>query len=384
MLPLSDDGILQYLLDRGLVTPRSVVNGKYLSIREVHRNRSNRIETPEGAYFVKQIDPDDGDWRRIEREAKFYWLAESFPPFVGLAGRLPKFINYDPARKILILSLVRDARSMRRARSLESGYATDVARAAAETMRAVHDISASGAGELKDILPAEVPPILSITEPATQGRVPRNAGTEYLLQQLRSFPAFGQMLNQLREGWTSSHLIHGDVKWANCLLVEDGMRGEQLLRHDPSEDRASVGSPATQDLARSSTPFLMVDWETAAWGDPAWDAGSLIHDYFRASILTAPIREGANADWLVAVAERTLRLAQPAIQVFWSTWAGATATPDLARRVAGYVGARLLQSIVETLISTGTVTPQIAALMQLSHNIASNPDDAAGTLLRLK
>jgi aminoglycoside phosphotransferase (APT) family kinase protein len=61
-------------------------------------------------------------------------------------------------------------------------------------------------------------------------------------------PVLAPVLQRAARSWAPSCLVHGDVKWDNCLVHRDT-------------------TPPTVQL---------VDWELAGWGDPAWDLAAAL------------------------------------------------------------------------------------------------------------
>ena len=142
------------------------------------------------------------------------------------------------------------------------------------------------------------------------------------------------------------------MKWDNCLIDGEG----------------------------EATRVHVVDWEIACWSDPAWDAGSLIQDYVSQSLLAARLPPQAPPEAVAAAAEGAMTAIRPAVAAFWDAYAGMS-NPDFVRRVILYAGARVLQTCVEALAASGIVTPNIAALLQLSHDLLERPERAATSFL---
>ena len=353
-MPLSEAGIVRYLVDHAIVDRKDVVDGNFVAIPSFRQHRNFRIRAGEGAgFFVKQpgaqgpVGPVG-----LMREAGFYWLVATRPPFSALADVIPRYVRYDPGRAILVLEAAEGVASHRR-QSLEKGFPPAIGTAVGRALAAVHRIGRDDAGGAGAIVAEEPPWALSILEADRQGGLPQNAGTQFALGVIGRHEAFARQLARLRAGWRPERLIHGDFKWDNCLIE--------------GEDSAA---PAVR----------IVDWEMAAWGDPAWDAGSLIQDYVSQGILASPLPPQAPPAAVAAASDQAMAAIRPAVAAFWSAYAP-THNPDFLRRSIAYAGARVLQTCVETLAVSGAVTPNIAALLQLSHQMLERPDAAATSFL---
>jgi hypothetical protein len=97
-------------------------------------------------------------------------------------------------------------------------------------------------------------------------------------------------------------------------------------------------------------------------------------------MFASPLPPQAPPEAVAAAAEQAMAAIRPAIAAFWAAYAP-TANPDFLRRSIAYAGARVLQTCVEALASSGAVTPNIAAMLQLSHEMLEHPDAAAISFL---
>ena len=93
--------------------------------------------------------------------------------------------------------------------------------------------------------------------------------------------------------------MHGDLRWDNCLAF----------------------APAGR---RRRTRVLLVDWEFAGPGRPAYDVGTVLAEYLRSWVGSIPILEPANPVDSPAQAARPLQRMRPAMQAFWAAYAAAS------------------------------------------------------------
>ncbi|MBV9785414.1 MAG: aminoglycoside phosphotransferase family protein [Acidisphaera sp.] len=354
-MPLSEAGLVRYLLDLGLVERSAVVDGSFVAIPASRRNRNFRVECGDARLFVKQAGPQGlMTQASLAREAAFCWLTATEPKLAALAPIVPGCVLHDPSRAILILHAVPGAVAPPRQQSVQRGFPPATGEAAADALRRLRLFRRAEAGNAAELIPTDRPWVLSVLEAGAQGGLPDNVATAYMLDVIRRFPGFERALARLRDGWAGDSLVHGDVKWDN-LLLEAGDAGRPRL----------------------------VDWEMVMWGDAAWDAGSLIQDYLGQTVLGSPLPPQAPAEAVADAAERALTAVRPAIGAFWRCYAADADDPSLLRRSVSYAGARMLQTCIEALAGSSGMTPNVAALLQLSHNVLQDPDGAAGTLLGL-
>jgi len=124
-----------------------------------------------------------------------------------------------------------------------------------------------------------------------------------LVRLLQAAPHLNSKLRELRGGWRSGTLIHGDVKVDNILVP-------------------TSGDPAAKPL--------IIDWETAGAGEPGWDCGSYIGSlcYLGLEALEAPaVRESPQL---------TFQQILTASQTFWRAYESVRArSPDFDAQAEG-------------------------------------------------
>ena len=208
--------------------------------------------------------------------------------------------------------------------------------------------------EARASLAAPVPWILRAYRqtPAALG-VPPGAGTQ-LLALLQHYPEFGPLLATLHASWEQACLIHGDLKWENCLY-----------------------SPTVSD---NGVALRLVDWEFAGLGDPAWDVGAALQSYLAWWALTVDAAP-PNPVYLLAPM-------QPAIRAFWQAYAdtrglGAPVAAAFLGRCVAFAGARLIQTAYESLYQTAVLNRAAVRALQIALNILQAPEAATHILLTL-
>jgi hypothetical protein len=166
----------------------------------------------------------------------------------------------------------------------------------------------------------------------------------------------------LRSGWRPDALIHGDIKWDNCVLCP-GSDGDLHLK--------------------------IVDWEMADWGDSCWDLAGIFSAYLSFWVQSLPGNGSANPDVLVAQARYPIERMQPAIRSFWSTYTrcrevSGKEARDLLHRTVLYTGARNIQTAFEFLQTSPQANSGTVLLLQLSMNVLTNPEEATSEVLGIQ
>lgn len=353
--------LIHYLIERGLITAESAVDGDLMVVEATSRHRNYKvIRRRAPGYFVKQVQQNDPRTVSfLQREATCYWLAQNEEQFAPLAPVVPKFHGYDPQRWILIIALLEGENLVafhQRLRQFPIDTAATVGEMLATYHRGVNPAPQSGAEE--GVFPHAVPWILSAHRMQGSPLQAIQGGSSQVLEIVRQYGDFHQVLDALREGWQQDTFVHGDLKWENCIFYsEDGERGLKI-----------------------------VDWETADVGDAGWDVGAIFQSYLTFWIMSIPMQNQMPLAQALDEAPFPVEAMQPAIGAFWNRYRATAglvrqAERALLRRSVQYAAARMLQTAFEYMTYSPQITANALAQLQVSLNILHEPDTAAGELL---
>lgn len=197
-----------------------------------------RVDAVGGSVVVKTLKPGLAEHRGLAAEAFAYRLAGWND---DLAGVLPAALLVDERRAVLVLeagppetvggALVASGALPSTAACVALGRALATVHRATAGTPLPHP---TNAGVLD--LPGSSPEQLHLTTART------------LALHLAEDPVLAACLQRGRAAWRAGCLVHGDVKWDNCLVA---------LEEDPPRVR-------------------LIDWELSGWGDPAWDLGTFL------------------------------------------------------------------------------------------------------------
>ncbi|HWW62308.1 MAG TPA: phosphotransferase [Thermoanaerobaculia bacterium] len=344
--------VVHYLLGRGLLDAADVVSGDLMVIELIRRHHNFAVMRGKSpGLFVKKIQDQPMAAQTLQKEAAFYALLDSDPALAPIRALLPKFHAYDPDRHMLVVEMVAGAEDVNALHRQRGAFPVDVAARIGEAIALYHDVARRElAGKATvAILNRQIPWILSwhLYRGTVQGL---SAANGQLMQILQSYPEFALWLDHLRNTWRYETLIHGDMKFDNCLVTRDTIH--------------------------------VVDWEIADFGEAAWDVGSIFQAYLMWWFSSLPPGSDVTED----KAAYPLDTIQPAIRAFWNAYAsairleGAQADAVLERSTA-CAGARLLQTVYESLNYSPAMTPAAIHEVQAAVNILRQPRAAATDLL---
>ena len=350
---LTVNNLHEYLIATELISARSVVDGDYRVAETGRRNRNFKVLRSQGL-FVKQMKSTEQQATfTLQREAAFYAALERYP---ALKPLVPRLVRHDPHRNVLILENIPYAESLAERQSRTQSYPRDLAAALGRLIGEIHNVTQTMVGDpaLASTLDGAPPWPLTLDTMSTEisrGFGPAGATLLSIVQQQ---PVLIPLLSALRPEWQRDCIMHGDLKFDNC-LVWTNPDGANELR--------------------------VVDWELAAGGDSAWDVATIFKDYLVTCISSAVVaaqQPGARV-W-------PLTELQPSIADFWNAYQKArrfdqtTGTIFLFRAVR-LTAARLLTAMLEHLTAAPTQTQAPTMMAQSAGGILMAPHVAVMQLI---
>jgi Ser/Thr protein kinase RdoA (MazF antagonist) len=224
------------------------------------------------------------------------------------------------------------------------------------TLAALHAIPADSVEDM----PSGFDPMwaLSLPEPSYEFLLELSAGARDLVARVQASSDTCDRLSGLRAANSAGELVHGDMRWDNCLAV------------------AAPGS-------RRRTRMLLIDWELTGRGTAAFDVGTVLAEYLRVWVGSIPIVEPRDPGRFVSRARHPLVRMQPAMEAFWAGYRRASPRPPTLRRVIELAAVRLLQTAVERAEGLSAASAHVVTLVQLADNMLREPEDAALSLMGL-
>lgn len=355
---MNKNDLVHYLLERGLLDRRAIVDGDVMVVDGVRRHHNYSVVRGDGTgLFVKQMQPDQPySAQTLQKEAACYVMMESDPALAPIHALMPRFRSYDPDRGILVVELIANGANLTELHRRANAFPLDIARRLGELLARYHDVSS------RELLPRAngaifqgMPPWILSFHLTPRGSVQNlSAANGQFMTILQSYPDFGQALDRVRNGWRRDALMHGDMKFDNVMVC-------------PDDDTMHV-----------------VDWELADVGDSAWDVASILQAYLTWWIATLQRVPSANGE--SDGAQYPLESIQPAVHAFWDAYVTSRnldareAGAELERAVS-YAGARMLQTVYESMAWAPALTQHAVWQVQACMNILKQPAAAVTDLL---
>jgi len=277
-------------------------------------------------------------------------FAATTPAFGSLAELIPPFIRYDHRRFVLVLEYLVGSRDLVTYHRTQGLMPTEVAQEFGQKLAEVHTAGRQATAEtLSAVSPPErIPWIFSIH----RGDYVLSRANRQLIDLALKNEAFSLQLDELHQNWRQDTLLHGDVKWLNCLLHE----------------------------AKGKTNIYLIDWEMLQLGESLWDVAGFIQSYLSEWTLQPNKERELTLDqWIERYAD-AIRIQHDSIHSFWSAYAQ-TAGLDTAltgsdfQRTLLYVAGRLFQTVYEYLSQQETLFPEAIRTLELAQRLLAKDAD---------
>jgi len=356
---LSHEAVVRYLLRRNILRSAEAVRGEAAVKKLSRRNHGYAVIRDNGdSYLIKQ-GIDSGRISTVRHESLVYDTLRQ--EACELAPFLVRSYGYDSRMSVLVIEFLKNGetltsycarrRTIPRTIGAEMGKALAILHMANWSARTLHSRLATD----------RLPWALFLAEPVAEYLWNSSAGVIELLKLVQRFGEFRPHLQRIRKGWEAKTVIHGDVRWENCILVPlSGGNGDVRLK--------------------------IVDWEMAKVGDPLWDIGAVFSSFLSFWINGIPIIGDGPPDKYVEAAEVPLVRLQPSMRAFWRSYKHQVAITggaslEFLLKATEYAAVHLLQTALEQVAEAVAVPGGVICLLQVSLNMMRDPGRAATDLL---
>ncbi|PYQ26415.1 MAG: hypothetical protein DMF56_24350 [Acidobacteria bacterium] len=333
---LTRSEVVPYLLRRGLIEAKSVVDGDLTIVDASRRNHNFGILRERGFSYLLKQGTDAERRETIANEALVY-------SSLRLDPYLPRLVHYDSDEHVLILEYLTGARDLHEHQIRTGRFSSRLASSIGRALSILHR-----APWRDEFFVHQAPWVLSVHRPNLESLCDTSGANLQVIKIVQQSAEYCELLDALRAEWRAEALIHFDLKWDHCLV--------------------------------SSARLKIIDWEIAGVGDPDWDVGSIFSSYLHSWLRSIPITGETPPDRFLQFARYPLEKIQPALRAFWRSYAGDAADERLLRTVR-YAAARLTQAAYEQMQTVSEIGGTAVCALQLGLNILRRPQEAARHLL---
>jgi aminoglycoside phosphotransferase (APT) family kinase protein len=348
--------VVHYLSARGLINTSKLVDGDFFVVEAGQRNRNFKvIQSSARSIFVKQVSSTDhASLATMRREVEWY---SNMQLQNDLKLPMPAMIASDTVRHCLLLELIPDALNLTEYLQHYGHFPESLGDSLGSALAQLHQ--ASHLAVLANLcdqhgaisLPKKKPWIFSMREisPTATG------GVRKLIEFLNERPDLLANLDRLRDAWQIDAIMHGDMKWDNCVLYADENETLQIK---------------------------IIDWELVDAGDASWDIAGILQSFVTHAILSIPENQDVKStDFL----HEDRLLSQAMLTVIGQFWSGYlrnigaenVAIPDYFLRCVEFTAARLILTAFGFLCYSEVMTSHAQIMLVLSQQMLNEPKCAA-------
>ena len=366
------EDLIDFLIRNTFISSEDIVDNT-LSIENISvRNCNLKIVSGSGInYFLKhdirisEEDKENKNLASIAYEAEVYKLFEKIFNDTGVHYCVPRFHAFDSTEKVLVLDAIPNSVNLGEHYVSKARFSPVISENLGRTLAEMHKESASKKKIIeRSIGTSDNPPwIFLIAHPDQWLYINSSPANLELISIIQRSPEISNSIEKLRQQWEPSCLMHGDIKFVNCLITTNNGTG-------------------------SKSKIYIVDWELARIGDPCWDIGSVFSEYLNIWLSSIPISLQHSPDEFLDFAQFPLKKIQPAIGSFWKSYSHYSEIDndkllEYLLRSTSFAALRLIQSAYEQSQSQSKMSTKVVFLLQLSANILQRPLEAIIQLLGL-
>lgn len=352
---LTSSSLVSWLIQRGLLRPSAITGGQFAVQELEHHNRGFRVYRPaEEPIYVKQLrEFDQPNIQCLKREAAFGTALANCQTADWLKSHTPEFLNYDARHHAVTVRLISQTINLHECMEqllLIPGLLSCQVGATIASFQS-SECDAILASIPTEILPCKAPWILSFH--IDQGAGSLSPQNEQFLAGLKHDRLLTDSLDELREDWSATSLMHGDLKWNNVLVQQRGG-------------------------TNSADEWFIIDWEMVDRGEPLWDLATMVQCWWHYWILSTPPDQLSDFDTLQVQRRQAFDETRSSMDGLWIGYVetlklhGST-YDDCRLRLATMAAARMLQSVYELLNTGGVAAEYVELMVEMSRRVFADP-----------
>lgn len=372
---LSSENVFRYLLDYSLCAEQGL-NFFQVEAGAFGKNFSLLVSlTSDLKLLVKQ----ERLWRNGKtnneffKEWQFHKLLRQFPELSQLSSTVSEVIHFDESNSIIVYNYLINYLDLDKFYRKEQTFPPFIATSIGKTLAVLHRTTLNQQ-ECRDFIcqvQEESPqfynpvPRLGRIGPEIFGSIPDDCLKFYVLYQ--RYESLVAAVADLTAGWHPCCVIHNDLKLDNILLHEgwkqSTLQGEQL----------------------QGNLIRLIDWERCAWGDPAFDLGTILASYLRVwldSLVADPSIEIEESLRLAVTPLKVLRFSMVALMKAYLENFPAILEhySDFLQRVVQFAGLALIETIGAFIDYHKYFGNRSICMLQVAKSLLCRPEQSITTL----
>jgi thiamine kinase-like enzyme len=364
---LNRDNVLSYLADLGYQSEKSTDNIELVSAKNfnllitlsdelkllVKQERHNHQGKAAGEFV--------GEWQ-------IHGLIQDFPDLEHWQPFLSAIRHFDRENSMLVFEYLQDYRDLMDFYIKADTFPESIAHQLGTVLSTIHRdtyqrqayqeaIAQQQSHSKTSIVKILVNSLENIT-PEIFGAVPDDGLKFYTLYQ--RYDSLSQSLAELSNAFAADCLTHNDLKLNNILLHNDWELPESGI-------------------------VRLIDWERLAWGDPAFDLGTLIGSYLQIWLNSLVVSKSLSIEESLSLAMVPLDRVQPSIAALTRSYLAnfpqiLIDRPDFVQRAVQFAGLAIIQSILAAIEYQKTLGNSGISQLQVAKSLLCRPVQSMPTV----
>lgn len=340
-----------YLLDKGMISPSSIISGDYISTQSQTRNVIFNVRRKSGkSLFIKQVNnPEPTSLYVLQKDATCMWLIKHESAYTNLRSYVPEYFGYDVNNQVLVTQFIDNSIDLDAYFKNGGQLNQRLIQQLAEMLKSFHFNVSTQIKNRKSaqFFPSHIPWAMDlgmIKTPDKQVGLSHTSAPNPAVQKVAQDPEHLHHLEKVHKNWEYKSLIHGDIKWLNILISD-----------------------------KDTNPHLhLIDWEIADIGDPLWDVAGV----FQGCICNEIIYTYGYHHPAFETSNTRLKIIVPALNTLngFIAFYDKDISDKKIKKIISYTAARLIQSATEYNISSFTLVPYADLLLKISKDIFQHLD----------
>lgn len=366
---LNSHNLFDYLGQHGLCNQSEQPLSKVESLAA--KNFNLLVTFPDGRkLLVKQErhNPEGKTAGEFLSEYQIQEFLQKFPELDNLRPLLPEVLHFDAENSLIVFRYLDNYRDLMDVYVKEKNFASTIAADLGTLLGTIHrqtfnrqDYQEFLASKSSNLGSNQVPNLIQGLErigPEIFGQVPADGLKFFALYQ--RYDSLGQAIAELGEAFTPCCLTHNDLKLNNI-----------LLHNDWEETNESI--------------VRLIDWERSAWGDPAFDLGTLVGSYLQIWLSNLVISQSLSIEESLRLAMIPLEKLQPSIAALALAYLEnfpliLEHRPNFWPRVVQFAGFALIQGIQAMIQYQKSFGNSGIAMLQVAKTLLCRPQQAMPTV----
>jgi Phosphotransferase enzyme family len=295
-------------------------------------------------------------------------LMQDFPALAHWQTFISAIRHFDRENSILVFEYLQDYRDLMDFYLKENTFPESIARQLGTVLATIHRDTYNHQEYQNSITQQQTQRNTSIVKilvynlekitPEIFGSVPDDGLKFYALYQ--RYDSLGNALAELIDAFTATCLTHDDLKLNNILLHNEWESPESGI-------------------------VRLIDWERSAWGDPAFDLGTLIGSYLQIWLNSLVVSKSLSIEESLNLAMVPLDRVQPSIAALTRSYLAIFPQilidrPDFVQRAVQFAGLAIIQSILAAIEYQKTLGNSGISQLQVAKSLLCRPVQSIPTV----